>query len=182
MRHARVQKARKTGGCQRRSPRAFSTGANSPGKGENTTARGPSQQPSPRRTDATRALGHVSTVVVALAAAFTKKNRCHDVRFHSTKSTCSLAAAFTKKNRCHSIASSLTRVSDLSRSSLHQEEPMPQPEPDALARAPQLSQQPSPRRTDATGTGNAPCGGWTLAAAFTKKNRCHWRHLVVTPM
>ena len=176
MRHARTfaqKNARKTGGCQRVAPRAFSTGANSPETGENTAASRPSQQPSPRRTDATA-------------------GSCHRGEPRSL-----LAAAFTKKNRCHGFPSRSSSVFSRARSSLHQEEPMPlykRADVDAWVAD---SQQPSPRRTDATSNPARTASRTTprsslhqeepmplgqpslraripaLAAAFTKKNRCH---------
>ena len=157
-----------------------------------------SQQPSPRRTDATSnpartasrttprsslhqeepmPLGQPSlrARIPALAAAFTKKNRCHPSGRAGLAPHCSgpLAAAFTKKNRCHEqmlqcyrdnrrLAAAFTK-----KNRCHSRR-----ERGFLRRA--GSQQPSPRRTDATGLAvDRAALQCRLAAAFTKKNRCH---------
>ena len=176
MRHARTfaqKNARKTGGCQRVAPRAFSTGANSPETGENTAASRPSQQPSPRRTDATEDLAPVDLEPVPSRSSL-----------HQEEPMPLLCALWG-------------RGAWLARSSLHQEEPMPlykRADVDAWVAD---SQQPSPRRTDATSNPARTASRTTprsslhqeepmplgqpslraripaLAAAFTKKNRCH---------
>ena len=177
MRHARVQKARKTGGCQRRSPRAFSTGANSPGKGENTTARGPSQQPSPRRTDATSSRCHQSGRRGVLAAAFTKKNRCHSKALRLNRALLDFSQQPSPR-RTDATEKTATRWPHPSapRSSRYQEEPMPRsPTRDLcglprVARSSRYQEEPMPLQADR----HRPAAA-VLAAADTRKNRCHAR-------
>ena len=143
------EKARKTGGCQRQSPRASRDGAN---RREEETERhggGPSQQPSPPGTDATR----TPRVLHPMPKPRNSLHRQEPMPLRRARRTAGHLGP---------------------RNSLHRQEPMPPAVRRATARCGFSSQQPSPPGTDATWLSPSSASSCSiLATAFTARNRCH---------
>ena len=119
------EKARKTGGCQRRTPRAFSNGANSREEVENEQREGPSRNSRHREEPMPQLLEDPLDHILPLATAATGKNRCHVVASGVVR--LSRSSQQPPQGRTDATGPSATSCGPRtgSRNSRHREEPMP---------------------------------------------------------